>query len=44
MTTDELIRYLRVFASTRYALEKKVLTEAADRLRELDLKEGTHDD
>lgn len=36
MTTDELIRHLRAMAETKYALEKKALNEAADRLEEMD--------
>lgn len=34
MTTDELIRHLRAMAGSKYALEKKVLEEAADKLEE----------
>lgn len=36
MTTDAIIQNLRTMAATKYALEKRVLTEAADRLEEMD--------
>lgn len=36
MTTDELTRHLRAMAGSKFAFEKKVLLEAADRLEEMD--------
>ena len=36
MTTDELIRHLRAMAGSKFAFEKRVLLEAADRLEEMD--------
>ena len=36
MTVRDLVTQLRAIAASKYALEKKVLEEAADRLEELD--------
>ena len=36
MTTDELIRHLRAMAGNKFAFEKRILTEAADRLEEME--------
>ena len=36
MTTDELIRHLRAMAGNKFALEKKVLLESADKLEEME--------
>ena len=36
MTTRDLVNQLRAMAGNKYALEKRVLLESADRLEELD--------
>ena len=36
MTIRDLVNQLRAMAGNKYALEKKVLTEAADKLEEMD--------
>lgn len=36
MTTDELIRHIRAMAGSKFAFEKRILTEAADELEKMD--------